>query len=409
MVIMSEWQVSQSAELNLHFKAYPINTSNEHSNFEGRKMKKNQPTINFKLFLIGFMLVALFGTFIREAFAQTLVPSASSSAFGSAATNALGQDAIYMYKGADRAKWLLDHAKAEGTLTLYTSLAPTEAAPILKEFEKKFGVHVELWRGLSDGVLQRVLNETRAKRYAADVVETNGPEMEILAREKMFSEFYSPHQIDLPQNMIPKHRQWMPDRVNFFVVAYNTQKVKKEELPNHLEGFLTPRWKDQLGIEATDAEWMGGIMNALGEARGSAFFKKLSEMKPDVRKGHILLAQMISQGEVQVGLTIYNANAQSFKQRGASIDWVPIEPTLARPQGIALTKHATHPYAALLFADFMLSVDAQKMLNDMGRPPANTKVKSELNNFNYVLTDPGLVVDEADKWGQAWAKLFLTK
>jgi iron(III) transport system substrate-binding protein len=314
-----------------------------------------------------------------------------------------------MYKGADRTKWLVDHAKAEGTLTLYTSLAPTESAPILKEFEKKFGVHVELWRGLSDGVLQRVLNETRAKRYAVDVVETNGPEMEILAREKMFSEFFSPNQSDLPQNMIPKHRLWMPDRVNFFVVAYNTQKVKKEDLPTHLEGFLTPRWKDQLGIEATDAEWMGGIMNALGEARGSAFFKKLSEMKPDVRKGHILLAQMISQGEVQVGLTIYNANAQSFKQRGASIDWAPIEPTLARPQGIALTKHATHPYAALLFADFMLSVDAQKMLNDMGRPPANTKVKSELNNFNYVLTDPGLVVDEAEKWGQAWGKLFLTK
>ena len=386
-----------------------MNTSTEQSMHEKRAMKSTHNNINASFLFLSCILIAVSVVFSCEVFAQASAPSASLSQTSALASNASGQDAIYMYKGADRTKWLLDHAKAEGTLTLYTSLAPTEAGPILKEFEKRFGVHVELWRGLSDGVLQRVLNETRAKRYSVDVVETNGPEMEILAREKMFSEFFSPNQNDLPQSMIPKHRLWMPDRVNFFVVAYNTQKVKKDELPTHLEGFLTPRWKDQLGIEATDAEWMGGIMNALGEARGSAFFKKLSEMKPDVRKGHILLAQMISQGEVQVGLTIYNANAQSFKQRGASIDWAPIEPTLARPQGIALTKHATHPYAALLFADFMLSVDAQKMLNDMGRPPANTKVKSELNNFNYVLTDPGLVVDEAEKWGQAWGKLFLTK
>ena len=316
---------------------------------------------------------------------------------------------IYLYQGSDRANWLLEHAKKESGLTMYTSLSPTEASPLIKEFEKKYGLHVELWRALSDGVLQRVLNESKAKRYIVDVVETNGPEMEIMAREKMFSEFYSPSQIELPAAMIPKPRLWMPDRVNFFVVAFNTLKVKKEELPTHLEGFMNPRWNSRLGIEATDAEWLGGVMNALGESRGNVFFKKLAEMKPDIRKGHILLAQMIASGEIDVGLTIYNANAQSFKQRGANIDWVPIEPTLARPQGIALSKHAAHPYSALLFADFILSPLAQQILDGLGRPPANTTIKSNLNNFNYVLTDPGLVVDESEKWTQVWNKLFLVK
>ena len=321
----------------------------------------------------------------------------------------LSNEQIFSYKAPDRSAWLMERAKREGALTLYTSLAPSEAAPLIKEFERKYGVHVDIWRGLSEGVLQRVLNEGRAKRFSADVVETNGPEMEILAKERMFLEFFSPHQADLPPAMIPKHRLWMPDRLNFFVVAYNTQKIRKEELPNHLEGFLNPKWKDKLGLEATDAEWMGGLMNALGESRGSAFFKKLSEMKPDVRKGHILLAQMVASGEIQVGLTIYNANAQSLKQRGAAIDWAPIEPTLARPQGVALMKNAPHPYSALLFADYLLSPEAQQMLSNMGRPPASKLVKSELNNFNYVLTDPSVVVDEADKWAQLWAKLFLVK
>ena len=318
-------------------------------------------------------------------------------------------DAIYMYKGADREAWLLDRARKEGTVTLYTSLAPTESKPLLQEFEKKYGIKVEVWRGLSDGVVQRVVNEGRAKRHVVDVVETNGPEMEMMTREKILSEFHSPHITDLPQAMIPKHRMWMPDRVNFFVVAFNTQKLKPEDLPKHYEGFLDPKWKGRLGIELTDAEWMGGLVNALGENRGMAFFKKLAEQKPDVRKGHILLAQMVAAGEVDVGLTIYNANAQSLKQRGAPIDWVPMEPTLARPQGLGVARNAAHPHAALLLADFLISPEAQALFSSLGRPPANTKVKSNLNNFNYVLTDPGVVVDEAEKWNKEWTKLFLVK
>lgn len=266
-----------------------------------------------------------------------------------------------------------------------------------------------VWRGLSDGVVQRVVNEGRAKRHTVDVVETNGPEMEMLAREKMLSEFHSPHIADLPQGMIPKHRMWMPDRVNFFVVAFNTQKLKREDLPKHYEGFTEAKWKGRIAIESTDAEWMGGLVNALGEQRGMTFFKKLSEQKPDVRKGHILLAQMVAAGETDVGLTIYNANAQSLKQRGAPIDWVPIEPTLARPQGVGVARNAAHPHAAALLADFFLSPEAQTLLNSMGRPPASQKVKSNLNNFNYVLTDPGIVVDEAEKWNQHWTRLFLSK
>jgi iron(III) transport system substrate-binding protein len=318
-------------------------------------------------------------------------------------------DAILMYQGADREAWLLERARKEGSVTLYTSMAPTEAGPLLKAFEAKYGIKTELWRALSEGVVQRVINEGRSKRAVADVIETNGPEMEMLSRERLLAEFYSPHTSDLPPGMIPKHRQWMPDRINFYVVAFNTQKVKREELPKHYEGFLDPKWKQRLGIEATDAEWMAGLVHTMGEARGMAFFKKLAEQKPDVRKGHILLAQMVAAGEVPVGLTIYNANAQSLKQRGAPIDWMPMEPTLARPQGLAVARNAAHPHAAALLADFMISPEGQQLLNTMGRPPANLKVKTNLTNFNYVLTDSGLVLDEAEKWNQLWTRMFLTK
>ena len=80
------------------------------------------------------------------------------------------------------------------TVVLYTSLAPTESGPLAQAFEKKTGIKVEVWRALSEKVVQRALTEARAKRHAVDVIETNGPEMEMLAREQLFAELESPSQ-----------------------------------------------------------------------------------------------------------------------------------------------------------------------------------------------------------------------
>ena len=127
-------------------------------------------------------------------------------------------DEVYRYRGADRDARLVANARREGSLMLYTSLAPTESKPLAEAFEKKYAIKVRLWRALSDKVVQRVVTEARARRDSVDVVETNGPEMEMLAREHLLSAFESPHIADLPAAAIPSHRTWMPDRMNYFCV-----------------------------------------------------------------------------------------------------------------------------------------------------------------------------------------------
>ena len=353
-------------------------------------------------------MIAKWATFsVRVGLAATLCIAALTTR---AQVQAPGPHAaIYQYKGADRDARLLERAKQEGTVSVYSSLAPTEAAPLVEAFEKKYGVKVQMWRGLSDGVVQRALAEARGKRHAVDVIETNGPEMESLAREQLLAEFHTPHLADIPAAIVPKHGLWIPDRLNFFVVAYNPRKVKAEDLPKTYEGFLDPKWKGRIALEATDAEWMGGVVKTWGEARGMAFMRKLAEVKPDMRKGHVLLVQLIAAGEVDVGLTAYHANAESAKKRGAPVDWAAVEPVIARPQGIGVARNAPHPHAALLFADFMLSREAQELMAGMGRTPVNRTVKTETSAMNYVMSDPAVILDENDKWQQLWDKFFLAK
>ncbi len=318
-------------------------------------------------------------------------------------------DEILNYQGPDREKRLIERAKQEGTLTIYTSLAPSEAKPMVAAFEKKYGLKVELWRALSERVVQRAVSEAKAGRHTADVIATNGPEMESLSREQILTPYFTPHLADLPAAGVPKHRMWLPDRLQFFVVGYNTNLVKKEDLPKSLKGFVDPKWKGKLGIETGDAEWMATLIKKWGEAEGMAFFRKLSEMRPEVRKGHVLLAQLIAAGEIPVGLTAYSSNVETLKRKGAPIDFEPID-AIARTQGLGISRNAPHPAAALLYADFVLSADeGQRLYESMGRPPVNRRVQSKLSNFEHTYLDPAMALDEASKWDKLWEELFLKR
>jgi iron(III) transport system substrate-binding protein len=312
---------------------------------------------------------------------------------------------VYLYRGADRAQRLIEGARKEGTLVVYTSLATSESVPLTQAFEKKYGVKVELWRSLSEQVARRALNEVRAKRHSVDVIETNAPEVEALARERVIARFDSPYLADIPPWGVPAHRMWVADRVDFFVVAFNTRKVRRDELPATYEGFLDPKWKGRIGLEATDQEWLAGLARHWGEKRALEFFRALAAMRPDVRRGHVLLSEMVSAGEVPVSLTNYASNADSMKRQGKPIDWKPVEPVIGRPQAIGLAADAPHPNAALLFADFVLSPEGQALFNSMGRFPASARVKSALVTFPYLMLDPVTLIDEDEKWLKYWNEL----
>jgi iron(III) transport system substrate-binding protein len=103
---------------------------------------------------------------------------------------------------------LLEGARREGELTLYTSLTAATAAKVKADFERRYGVRVNLWRASSENILQRVTTEMRAGRADFDVVETNGPEMEAIQREGLLQRVESRRLADLnPQGLFPHHER----------------------------------------------------------------------------------------------------------------------------------------------------------------------------------------------------------
>jgi len=320
---------------------------------------------------------------------------------------AAGNRDIYMYQGPDRDKRLVENAKKEGVVTLYSTLTVNDARALSDAFEKKYGIKVQAWRGGSEKIVQRALTEARAGRHDADAFEMNGPQMEILYREKILEEFYTPSFKDIPPNAFPKHKHYVADRFAFFVLAYNTNLIKAADVPKSYEEALDPKWKGKLGLEATDVVWFAAVVKAMGEDKGMAYFKKLAALKPDMRAGHILLAELVAAGEIPLTLTAYNNNAETLKKKGAPIEWKPLAPAFGRPSAVGVAKNAPHPHAALLFTEFLLGKEGQEILKNANRVPSSLAVDSPLNKFKYELIDPAIVLDEWDKWSKHWSNLFL--
>jgi iron(III) transport system substrate-binding protein len=343
----------------------------------------------------------------KKKFISIVIPTAVATIFSLysiASAQNTGSAEAAGYKGADRQQHLIDGAKKEGELMLYTSLPVEDMSVLTAAFEKKYGIKVKVWRSSSENVLQRAMTEGRANRFDADV-ETSGPELESLHREKMLQEVVSPYLGDLIAAAILPHREWVSTRLNVYTFSYNTKLVKKEDLPKTYQDLLDPKWKGKLGIEADDSDWFAAIVGDMGEAKGLKLFRDIvSANGISVRKGHSLLMNLVASGEVPLALDIYNYKAEQMKVQGAPVDWFAIAPAIAAPQGVGVLRHAPHPNAAVLFFDFMLS-DAQPILLTRSYVPTSKNVETNLNKMPIKFIDTKVVLDENKKWTKLYEEV----
>jgi iron(III) transport system substrate-binding protein len=219
----------------------------------------------------------------------------------------------------------------------------------------------------------------------------------------------SPHLTDLIAPAAPPHREWVGFCLNVLVQAYNTNLVKREELPATYPDLLDAKWKGRLGIEVDDSDWFAGLTEALGEARAVTLFRDIAARNGfSVRKGHTLLANLVAAGEVPLALTVFNYTAEQLKRKGAPLDWFALAPVISMPNSISIANMAPHPHAAMLFFDFMLS-EGQKILAARDYVVTNTRVPSPLARGELKVLDSARVLAEGDKWQRLYTNVIASR
>ncbi len=231
---------------------------------------------------------------------------------------------------------LAEQARREGSLNLYASMAEKDLQQLVEAFTARHKVEVKVWRSGKNKVLQRAVTEAQAGRYAVDVVHNPSPEMEALHREGGLQPLRLALHDSLIAAALPAHRAWAGLRVYLFAMAYNTDKVKVDELPKRWEDLLDPRWKGRLGIEAKDQEWFATWAQAMGEARGVKLLRDIAAGNGlSVRNGHALLNNMVTSGEVPLAVATYSYLPEQAKRRGAPVSWFVVPPPSPTPTASA--------------------------------------------------------------------------
>jgi iron(III) transport system substrate-binding protein len=338
---------------------------------------------------------------------STLLATALVTGLGGAP--ALAQHAIATDQSPDRAQRILEGAKKEGRLTIYSSATVKDMGAITAAFEKKYGIKTTVWRASGENVIQRGATEARGGRYDVDVFETDSLAMEAIYREKLLQVVKTPLLADLIPAAIPAHGQWIGDRVQIFTAAYNTNAIKKADLPKTFDDLLDPKWKGKLGVEADDYDWFSEVVTDLGEEKGLKLFRDIvAKNGLSVRKGHTLLANLVASGEVPLSLTTYLYKVLQLKNDGAPVDWFVLPPEVARSQGIGMALKSPHPNAALLFIDFVLS-DGQAIFAKRDIIPTNIKVKPLPEGMTLKFVDAAKLLDDSAKWEKLYNDIVVNQ
>ncbi|MSP40222.1 MAG: hypothetical protein EXR70_17170 [Deltaproteobacteria bacterium] len=109
---------------------------------------------------------------------------------------------ITLLRSTDRQKILVEGAKKEGRVSWHTTLIVDQVVRPLKDaFEKEYPfLQVEYYRGNSDNVVQRVIAEYQAKRFAVDIVDgSSSPTM--LRRAGLMQRYFSPYLAEYPAEL----------------------------------------------------------------------------------------------------------------------------------------------------------------------------------------------------------------
>ncbi len=314
---------------------------------------------------------------------------------------------LALYQGADREQILIEGAKREGQLTLYTS--HTWFHTFVKEFEKKYPfIKVSDWRNDSKTLLRKVLEEAKSGRVLVDVVETTADGMGIIKREGLFREYYSPEARYYPSELKPRGQNgflYLPDRETYDGLGFNTKLIPPAIAPKTLKDLLDPKWKGKMVITGTSTgvRWVG---NAL-EAMGRDYLDKLAEQEMSVQDmAPAALINLVGSGEIPMSPTILDANVTLAKQKGSPVEWRPLEPVVTTVGSAGLMTKAPNPHASLLFIDFLLSQEGQRLMMKGGLWSPREDIGTVEQKFKKTYLDEKYSQEEIEvKYGQ-WEKLL---
>ena len=249
-------------------------------------------------------------------------------------------------------------------LTIYTSHKEEVYMPIVREFEERTGIWVDVITGGTNELLERI--ESQQDNVEADVMFGGGVES-----LKAYEHCFSPYVVGSSGSIREPHQAedavWTPFSALPVVLIYNTKLVSPDKITGW-SSLSDPIFRGRIAF--ADPAISGSSFTALATQilAGNSMGKTLATLAENLQgktlssSGDVLNA--VVDGSCLVGITL-EETALKYIAAGADLAMVyPEEGTSCVPDASAIVKGAPHSENAKIFLDFTVSYEVQQMLSE---------------------------------------------
>ena len=342
--------------------------------------------------------------------AASPIAAATGAAAGSPAANsAAAPPGASGFDKADEAA-----AKAEGTLTWYTSTPLRQAQNVAAAFERRYGFKVEVFRSGGEQVIQRFLTEASAGRVAADLLTASDPAaFDAMIKNNQLERFRPQFSDRVPESARNPDGYWVAQRLNLAGMAYRDDLVAAADAPSKWTDVVDPKYKGQMvHADPSFTAIALQIVGTLSRQHGWEYYEALKRNDMMIVQGHQQLAQILEVGERTVGAEAGDSDMWDARRRGIKVTMVyPEDGVFVIPAPTGVVRGAPHPNAARLLAEFMLSDEAQALFpqegfyaarSDLPPPQGNPR----LDQLRLISVDLDFIERETQQIKQKFADIF---
>ncbi len=266
-----------------------------------------------------------------------------------------------------------------GEVNVYTAVDQVHSEKIFKDFEEKTGIRVkpvyDLEANKTTGLTNKILTEM--DHPVCDVFWNNEFAQTIaLQRQGALAPYISPAASDIPDAYKDKDGYWTAFGGRARTLLVNTDLLEKTDYPSSIYDLISGKYEgDQIAIAypmfGTTRTQAAAIYAALGADKGREFFQKLKDSGVQVVDGNSVTKDMAAAGQVMIGYTDTD-DAKEALEDGAHVEMCFTDQeeggmgNLITPNTAALIKGAPNEENAKIFIDYIISLDTEKTLIEMG-------------------------------------------
>lgn len=269
-------------------------------------------------------------------------------------------------------------AKKGGKVTVYSPHQAEINNPIIKEFQNRTGIEVQLISGGTGELLKRV--QAEEANPLGDVFFGGGAES-LAAYGQYFEVYETTEAGSIAPAYKDKNNQFTPFSALPMIIMYNKDLVKEGEEPKGWKDLLDPKWKGQIAFAdpakaGSSYTQLVTFLSAFGkdDEQGWNFVKDfVNNLDGKILSGSAMVYKGVADKEFAIGVTLEEAALRNL-EGGANVGIIyPEEGTSAVPDGLAVIKGAKNMEEAKAFIDFAVSKDVQDLLQkEFKRRPVRT-------------------------------------